>query len=63
MIQASLVKSFPAQRESAAFSLDVSFEARQGVTALFGPSGAGKTLVLDCIAGLVRPGPRAHSAE
>ena len=52
MIQASIGKQFPAARESAAFSLDVSFEARRGVTVLFGPSGAGKTLVLDCIAGL-----------
>jgi len=55
MIQAALVKRFHAERDSAAFSLDVSFEARQGVTVFFGPSGAGKTLVLDCIAGFVRP--------
>jgi ABC-type sulfate/molybdate transport systems ATPase subunit len=55
MIEASLVKHFPPGRESAAFSLDVSFEARQGVSAFFGPSGAGKTLVLDCLAGLARP--------
>lgn len=38
------------------FSLDVAFEAPgSGVTALFGPSGAGKTTVLRCIAGLERP--------
>jgi molybdate transport system ATP-binding protein len=55
MIQASLVKRFSAARDSVAFSLDVSFEAGRGVTVLFGPSGAGKTLVLDCIAGFVRP--------
>jgi molybdate transport system ATP-binding protein len=37
------------------FSLDVAFEAPGGITTLFGPSGAGKTLTLRCIAGLSRP--------
>lgn len=31
------------------------FQADGGLTALFGPSGAGKTSVLDALAGLVRP--------
>jgi len=35
--------------------IGVCFEARGGVTALFGRSGAGKTSVLDMVAGLLRP--------
>lgn len=36
-------------------TLDVSFDAAAGLTALIGPSGAGKTSVLDAIAGFLRP--------
>lgn len=36
-------------------ALDLQFTSQAGVTALFGPSGAGKTTVLDAIAGLIRP--------
>jgi len=35
--------------------LDLQFTSQAGLTALFGPSGAGKTTVLDAIAGLIRP--------
>ena len=34
------------------FSLEAGFEARKRITVLFGPSGAGKTSLLDLIAGL-----------
>ena len=37
------------------FVLDGEFRAEPGFTILFGPSGAGKTTVLDCVAGLVKP--------
>ena len=37
------------------FTLDVAWTAGDGVSVLFGPSGAGKTLTLQCLAGLVRP--------
>lgn len=42
-------------RLSPAFELDCRFEAPSGFTVLFGPSGAGKTTVLDCLAGLRNP--------
>ncbi|MBB5514448.1 molybdate transport system ATP-binding protein [Rubricella aquisinus] len=37
------------------FTLDAGFEADTGVTALFGPSGAGKTSMINAVAGLLRP--------
>jgi molybdate transport system ATP-binding protein len=37
------------------FALDVAWSASDEVVALFGPSGAGKTLTLQCLAGLIRP--------
>ncbi|MDQ6699962.1 MAG: ABC transporter ATP-binding protein [Acidobacteriota bacterium] len=55
MIEARIAKTFLPGPESAAFALDVEFQAGPGVTVLFGPSGSGKTLTLDCIAGFTRP--------
>ncbi len=45
-----------ARRSFGAFSLDVDFAAEEGrLIALFGRSGAGKTLLVNMLAGLVRP--------
>src|ERR1700680_4133446 len=43
------------------FLLQVDFAAGPGFTILFGPSGAGKTPLLDCVAGLATP-DRGHIA-
>jgi len=43
------------EKELGAFKLGVRFEAAGGATALFGPSGAGKTSVINMIAGLLTP--------
>src|SRR3984885_12191949 len=52
-LRASVRKRLPSQEQ--AFVLEVDFEAEPGFTILFGPSGAGKTTTLDCIAGLAKP--------
>jgi len=38
-----------------AFYLEVAFENERGITALFGPSGSGKSMTINLIAGLARP--------
>ena len=42
-------------KQLGALSLSVRFQAAHGATALFGPSGAGKTSVVNMIAGLLTP--------
>ena len=39
----------------AGFTLDIAFTAPPGITALFGRSGAGKTSIVNAVAGLLRP--------
>src|SRR5262249_57725220 len=48
-LDVSIVKRLPG------FTLDARWEAGENVVALFAPSGAGKTLTLQCLAGLLRP--------
>ena len=43
------------ERHLGAFRLKAAFEAGDGITALFGRSGAGKTSVVNAIAGILRP--------
>jgi len=50
MTQIRLTKKIPP-----GFSLDVEIHPARGVTAIHGPSGAGKTLLLELTAGLVAP--------
>lgn len=50
MIRAHVRKTYPS-----GFVLKAELEASAGVTVLYGPSGAGKTATLDCLAGFTQP--------
>src|SRR5580700_180384 len=52
-LTAQLRKRLPAGAH--AFLLEVDFQSAPGFTILFGASGAGKTTMLDCIAGITTP--------
>ncbi len=50
-----IVLAVDVEKQLGALKLSVRFEAASGATALFGPSGAGKTSLVNMIAGLVMP--------
>lgn len=55
MINVRVRKHFPPGRAVSAFALECEFIAPAGITALWGPAGSGKTLILEAIAGFLRP--------
>jgi molybdate transport system ATP-binding protein len=58
-----IVLAVDVEKRLGALKLNVKFEATNGATALFGPSGAGKTSVINMIAGLVAPDRGAISLD
>jgi molybdate transport system ATP-binding protein len=55
VVDARLVKQFSPGPDFDAFRLDLHLRTGPGITVLFGSSGAGKTLTLNCLAGFARP--------
>jgi molybdate transport system ATP-binding protein len=55
-IDARLLKRLPAVGSTDAFELNIHLKSDAGITVLWGASGAGKTLALNCLAGFAKPG-------
>lgn len=57
MIEIKIRKSFYSRRKRLRFCLDIDYEIADSEkwTVLFGPSGSGKSLTMQCLAGLVSP--------
>jgi molybdate transport system ATP-binding protein len=53
--ETELVLEVDIEHRLGAFALDIHFASGRGLTALFGRSGAGKTSIVNAIAGLIRP--------
>ncbi len=51
------------QRQQGSFTVELDLNAGQGVTALFGRSGSGKTSIINMVAGLYRPDTGRISVE
>lgn len=62
MIALRLHKRF--KNTTVPFCLDVEYEigGRDKTVVLFGPSGSGKSLTMQCLAGLMRPDARVYPA-
>jgi molybdate transport system ATP-binding protein len=55
MIDARIIKRLPGFEKREPFLLDIHLKTDARVTVMLGPSGAGKTLFLNCIAGFTEP--------
>lgn len=54
-VDARIVKHLLPIKETPAFELNLHFNGGEGICVILGPSGAGKTLLLNCLGGFVRP--------
>lgn len=54
-VDARIVKHLPPIKETPSFELNLHLHVGEGISVILGPSGAGKTLLLNCLGGFVRP--------